>query len=222
MRLIKMFLLSILGMALSCSGTRGSVGGTETGNTVGAAVASLFGTDEDSAALERKVSFPSRLAALLIREARAQMNGQRSACDVRSGDASGIEMGQTVEPGTYGVSDSPGDFVILTTANGCDQGGDYATFQVLSHSMICTTSEGAVSTVTMTDSTGVFRETGTASDIYGIFNISAGDGAAVAVSCHFTITHSDMSRDSNFSVAVCVDASGTSVEQTGDTTCMDD
>lgn len=222
MRLIKMIVLSLLGVALSCGGTRGSVGGTETGNTVGAAVASLFDAEEESAALDRKISVPSRLAALLIREARAQGSGPSSACDLMLDEVSGIEMSQTVEPGTYGVPDSPGDFVTLTAEDGCGQGGDYASFHVLSRSMTCTTSEGAVSRITMTDSTGVFRETGTASDIYGTFNVSSGEDAVTGIDCHFTVTHSGTSTASQFSVAVCVDASGNSVEQSGDTTCMDD
>lgn len=212
-------LIISLALSLGACGGNGDETPTATsgGENIGAAVGSLFGSEEQ-ASLTIKRSIPYRLVTLMVREAVAQETGPQtgpmSACDA-IGNEEGIAMSRSVEAGTYGIEGSEGNFVTLAAADGCDQDGDYMSWTVSSHSMTCTDGSGTSTTVTMTDSSGVFAETSAGSDIYGTFNVSAGDDGATGVACHLVIS------ESTFTTAVCVDTAGNSVSQDADTSCTD-
>ncbi len=206
----------VLGACSSGSGGT-STESSSASDTVGAAVGSIFSSESDSAAFQSRRSIPLRLVALLVKEAQAEGEGSSSACDMSDEGPDGISISPTVAADTYGVSS---DEVTVTAADGCDQGGTYASFTVSSHSMDCT-NNGEELTMTMTDSTGVFTEDAeaNATRIYGTFNVAVGDGEPEIVDCSFTITHG--SETGGEFTGSCEDSEGEPIEQSSDASCTD-
>lgn len=209
----------ILGACSSGTGGGTSTGSSSANGTVGAAVGSIFASEGDNASLQSRRSLPLRLVALLVEEAHADGEGPTSACDIASSSEGpdDVSTSATVTAGSYGVT---GDEVTVTAADGCDQGGDYASFTVASHTMDCT-NDGEEMTMTMTDSTGVFREDTdeNATKIYGSFNVAVGDGDAESVECSFTILHG--SGGAGSFTGSCEDSEGEPIEQSDDASCSD-
>lgn len=187
-------------------------GGTDTGNAgeakLAAAVGLLFSGDEEA-------------ASLLARATRAQSDGDsmdsQSACEtVENGEdaPSGVDMTLSVVAGTYGMT---GSSVTLSESDGCDQGGEYAGFNVTSHDLSCSDGDGNQTTLTMQESSGVFRENLELSrtEIYGTFSLTDGTNAATGIRCSLTID-----RNQRFGGG-CEDASGIEIEQDSNTTCVD-
>ena len=206
-------------LTFGCTGGETPIGGTETGNTLSAAVASVFNSQEQSVRLV-KPPLPIRIVSLLIREAvagTAAVTHPTSACNLIPPKDNNILFSRSLQAGTYGVTNSVENFVTLNTNDGCDQGGLYASFHILSAIMTCTDSLGGKSSVTMTDSSGVFKETSASSQIYGTFNLSSDGSSAVGIQCHITVNHTEGSD--KFS-AVCTDSLGNSVTQATDVSCM--
>lgn len=190
--------------------------GTE---NVGAAIGSIFGGDEASASLSRKNRILARLADLFVREAMAAKRQMTSACDQLDGPPDDVVVGATVEPGTYGMT---GNSVDLEASDGCDQGGEYATFDVASHSLECVDGDGAASAVTMVDSAGVWRENASTNqtEIYGTFNIEVDGETYSDIQCSLTITHPAGEGGGEFG-GDCEDGDGQVIEQASETTCTD-
>ncbi len=210
----------LAGLLLACQGGS-TTGGTETGNasesSIGAAVGSIFSSESDSAAFQSRRSIPLRLVALLVKEAQAEGEGSSSACDMSDEGPDGISISPTVAADTYGVSS---DEVTVTAADGCDQGGTYASFTITSRSMDCT-NNGEELIMTMTDSTGVFTEDAeaNATRIYGTFNVAVGGGEPSAdIRCSFTIPYSNEGGNQQLS-GTCEDRNGNTIEQSSDTIC---
>ncbi|MBI2340070.1 MAG: hypothetical protein HYU99_06890 [Deltaproteobacteria bacterium] len=212
------FILGACGGATSDSATDAS--GDESGaENVGAAVGSIFGGEESLAALQKKERVLSRLVDLFVREAKAQA-GQPTACEViaNEDDPDDVETSLSIEAGTYGMT---GATVTLTAADGCDQGGEYASFSLESHSLDCEDGDGNESTLTMLDSSGVWRENvdTNVTEIYGTFSVEVEGETFSDIQCSLTITHGD-EGDGEFG-GDCEDSEGSVIEQAGETTCTD-
>lgn len=212
-------LLAIIALALPGCGGSTLTGGTETGNTdkLAAAVTSLFGGNGSEAQLKR-VRIPQKLLAMLVREAQAQSGPPTSACDENNSSPGDITMSTTIAAGTYGLSSNE---VTVTAADGCAEGGQYMAFTVASHTMNCEDGSGTTTSLTMEESTGIWRINPTTSktEIFGTFNITSGSSTASGVRCSFTIDNSS-GTDGEFS-GDCEDASGNALSQATDTTCTD-
>ena len=220
MRLLKNILLGSLLLSLvQCGG--GTTGGTETGNpqsTIGAAIGALFGSRNKSA-LRVQPTLPTRLVQLLIQTAEAASQNH-TACDPVTDNPSGVTTSNTITAGSYGISTNS---ITVTAANGCDQGGEFASFTISSHTLACTDSKGNSSSVTMTKSTGVFRENATlnATQIYGNFNLASGSSSSTRVACSFVITNPQQGHGTGQFSGSCEDSQGNPITQTTDTTCSD-
>ncbi|MDO8518851.1 MAG: hypothetical protein Q7T11_01655 [Deltaproteobacteria bacterium] len=210
------FLLCLLLLPV-CGGS----GGTETGNTevdeIAAAMDAVFSGDSETSSLK---SHAKMLAALLVREAKAQAES-RTACDslnsVGRNDPEIVVTG-TITAGAYGV---PSNQAEVEVSDGCDEGGLYASFVVTSHSFICTGSEGET-TVTMDSGEGIWREdevTGT--DIFGTFNMTTASGSITGIRCTLTISRTEEGSAGEIA-GDCVDSDDQVLEQSTDSSCRDD
>lgn len=210
-----LFLLSV-----ACSGDGGgqATGATETGNSIGAAVQAVFGGDDQASRLSERNLLLARLADFFMRRANAQ-DGPTSACDMLDEPPDPVSVGASIEPGTYGAPSNP---ITLGATDDCEDGGEYATFTVSSHSLDCVDGEGTTSTLTMVDSSGVWRENQSANrtEIYGTFNMQLGGETANDIRCSLIIQHAEQEGGGEFS-GVCEDADGNAIDQTTDLTCTD-
>ncbi|MDO8518850.1 MAG: hypothetical protein Q7T11_01650 [Deltaproteobacteria bacterium] len=220
MKTMKQTMLAAAILALGACGSATTSTPTDAPDeNVGAAVGSLFGGSGESAALKKATL--DRLAAILIREARAQMERQSACESLESGDGDGaaIVVTGTISAGAYGMPDNE---VEVTVSDGCDEGGEYASFVVTSHAFTCTDAEsGETSSVTMDTGSGVWRENldTLETEIYGSFDISSGDTLSEDIRCSFIISHEE-EGDGVFG-GDCVDSENNAVEQASDVTCTD-
>ena len=192
-----------------------SVGAAQ--ENVGAAVGSLFG-NKNQASLSR--SIPYRLVSLMIREANAATAELPfSVCGIIDQAPKDVGASNSVTAGTYGIANNAADFVSLTEKDGCDQGGNYASFHIASHSMTCTNG-GNKATMTMKESTGVWTISETSTQIFGNFTVSNEKGTDSGMSCHITVPISGNGPSNNFT-AVCSDSAGNSFKPATDVTCTD-
>lgn len=200
----------------ACQGTQTSASTAQ--DTVGAAVGSLFQGESQSASLKR--SIPGKLLAFLISEAHAQA-ARTTACESLAEEEtpSDIETTAGIEAGDYGTV---GHSISVTSADGCSEGGEYASFNVGSHELDCSLPEGESATVTMTDSSGVWRENldTLQTEIYGTFTITMGSETVSNVRCYLTIDHSSEDSEGLFG-GECESEAGDAFQPSDEVSCSD-
>jgi len=218
-------LVALTALWLAACGSASSTSDNDTPSTgtgsenVGAAIGSIFGGEEGTASLSRKQRVLARLADLFVRKAMAARQGMQSACDSLGDSPDGVSTGASVEAGTYGLTS---DSVAIEVTDGCDQGGEYASFEVSSHAMDCVDGDGAETTVTMVNSSGVWRENSSSNqtEIYGTFNVEVDGETFSDIRCSLTITHGENGGGGEFG-GDCEDGDGQVIEQASETTCTD-
>lgn len=142
-------------------------------------------------------------------------------CDTLDTNPTGITKSASVTPGSYGTTENS---VSLTAENGCDNGGDYASFTLSTHDFSCSTSTASF-TLTMTNSSGVTTQNIELNQniIYGSFNLSTDGGTTnSAYNCYIVITVQDTSENPSASetfTGQCEDSDGNTVDQSSDITC---
>lgn len=195
-----------------------ATGGTETGNTLGAVITSLFSDEGQNASLQ----IAMRIRQVSNRTKDSEESGRETTCEViaNSDDAvDDVGASGVVTAGTYGTSSHS---VTVASADGCDEGGEYASFHVTSHELECADLGGNAIVVTMTDSTGVWRENleTLQTEIYGTFTITSASGTASGVQCYLTIDHSSEEAEGLFD-GECEDEIGQMIEQSSSFVCQD-
>ncbi|MBI4411196.1 MAG: hypothetical protein HY541_01780 [Deltaproteobacteria bacterium] len=220
---MKTFVLLFLLFVTACGGDNSATGATETGNSIGAALTSIFGGENESAGLTSRRLFLARLTDLFTRKATAQEERQ-TACEVIADETapSDVETSLSIEAGTYGAPSNP---ITVSADDDCEDGGEYASFNVVSHPLDCVNGAGETSTLLMVNSSGIWRENTVTNntEIYGTFNIQLGDETAENIRCSLLIEHdeNDEPGDTGTFSGVCEDENGNAVEQSSDLTCTD-
>lgn len=229
----------------SSSSTTTSDNGSD---AVGAAMGSVFGGTDSSAALNKKVTLPAKVVELFIRKAIAEEEESDfpTTCESLSeSPGSGVTVDDEIAAGTYGASSSA---VTVTADEDCESLPDsvdaYASFIVASHDMTCVDGDGNSSTVSMTDASGIWRQRteDEGTTIYGTFSMQVGDATASGIKCSLTITgggdsgehseeeegeegHSEEEESEGSSGGTfsgdCEDSSGAAVSQESSLTCTD-
>ncbi|MBI2340071.1 MAG: hypothetical protein HYU99_06895 [Deltaproteobacteria bacterium] len=219
---MKTIILLFLLFVTACGGDS-ATGATETGNSVGAALTSIFGGEEESAGLTSHGLLLARLTDLFTRKASAQEERQ-TACEVIAGETapSDVETSLSIEAGTYGA---PSNSITVSADDDCEDGGEYASFNVASHPLDCTNGAGETMTLLMVNSSGIWRENidTNNTEIYGTFNMQLGDETAENIRCSLLIEHDedDEPGDTGTFSGSCEDENGNAVEQSSDLTCTD-